>query len=202
MVENVKLVVVGDGNVGKTCMLMCYTSNEFPTDYVPTVFDNYVANVVVDEKKINLGLWDTAGQEEYNSLRPLSYPGTDIFLLCYSVVYPASYINVRDKWVREVFHHCPAAKIMVIGTKTDLREDPKEMQSLQENGETAHVKEDGEKLAKELNALAYMECSALTREGLNEIFEQAIRFTLNKGDTQTNDKTIPAPKKKSKCVIL
>ncbi|EKE37951.1 hypothetical protein ENUP19_0158G0030 [Entamoeba nuttalli] len=202
MSENVKLVVVGDGNVGKTCMLMCYTSDEFPTDYIPTVFDNYVANVVVDNKKINLGLWDTAGQEEYNSLRPLSYPQTDIFLLCFSVVYHASYINVRDKWVREVRQHCPTAKLMVIGTKIDLRDDPKEVKNLQDNGEVPYTKEDGDKLAQDLNAYCYMECSALKRVGLKQIFEQAVRYTLKDRNEKDGDITKKSENKKSKCYIF
>eukprot|EP01027_Heterolobosea_sp_BB2_P016336 GEZU01023273.1.p3 GENE.GEZU01023273.1~~GEZU01023273.1.p3 ORF type:complete len:103 (+),score=16.37 GEZU01023273.1:403-711(+) len=95
--RHIKCVVVGDGAVGKTCLLWVYANNSFPDDYIPTVFENYSANVMVDGQTINLGLWDTAGQEEFDKLRPLSYPGTHVFLLCFSVVDRDSVANVRER---------------------------------------------------------------------------------------------------------
>jgi len=174
-VTSIKLVVVGDGAVGKTCLLIAYTSNSFPETYVPTVFDNYTAHVMVEGKTISLGLWDTAGQEDYDKLRPLSYPSTDIFLLCFSLVNPTSFSNVKIKWVREVKNHCHGAKLILVGTKLDMREDNDQLRKLESQGIKPVETADGENLAKEIGAIRYMECSARTQKGLKQVFDQAIK---------------------------
>ena len=98
----IKCVVVGDGAVGKTCLLMSYANNTFPSQYVPTVFDNYSVTVNVGEEIYTLGLFDTAGQEEYERIRPLTFPQTDVFIVCFSIVRPSSFENIKEKWVPEI----------------------------------------------------------------------------------------------------
>ncbi|KAK9948380.1 hypothetical protein M0R45_003960 [Rubus argutus] len=151
----IKCVTVGDGAVGKTCLLISYTSNTFPTDYVPTVFDNFSANVVVNGSTVNLGLWDTAGQEDYNRLRPLSYE------------------NVSKKWIPELKHYAPGVPIILVGTKLDLRDDKQFF--IDHPGAVPITTAQGEELRKLIGAPAYIECSSKTQQNVKGVFDAAIR---------------------------
>ena len=186
--RSIKSVVVGDGGVGKTCLLISYTTNTFPNDYIPTVFDNYSASVLIDGEPIKLGLWDTAGQSEYDRLRPLSYPQTEIFLCCFSVVSPDSFQDVKQKWIPEILHHSPKdILILLIGTKIDLRDDLHVVDELAYKNFKPITYDQGCKLAKEIGAVRYMECSAATQVGVKEIFDFAIRAVLDPPNSQSKD---------------
>ena len=184
MMRSIKCVVVGDGAVGKTSMLISYTTDSFPGEYIPTVFDNYAANVFVDGTVVQLNLWDTAGQEDYDRLRPLSYPQTDVFLLCFSLISPASYENVKAKWYPEVTHYCPDTPIILVGTKKDLRDNHQITKALTEKSQAPITYPQGLKLGKDVSAVRYIECSALTQKGLKSVFDEAIRATLQPQKTK------------------
>ena len=162
--ESVKIVSIGDGSTGKTSLLIKLTQNTFPRDYVPTVFDNYAAQMSIPikgkQRSFNLNLWDTAGQQEYDTLRPLSYPGTDIFLLFFSIDEPDSFENITSKWVEEVKEHkasCPEAKLFVMGTKTDLRTDEGTIANLKAKGQHPITYKEGVELAKRSSAHKYVD---------------------------------------------
>lgn len=96
--QEVKLCVVGDSGVGKTSLLISYTTNAFPSEYIPTIFEQYTANVMIDGRPISLNLNDTNGSEEYDRLRPLQYPDIQIFIVCFAVNNRRSFQNITEKW--------------------------------------------------------------------------------------------------------
>ncbi|CAG5854268.1 unnamed protein product [Menidia menidia] len=176
--RRVKCILVGDGAVGKTSLVVSYTTNGYPTEYVPTAFDNFSAMVSVDGQPVKLQLCDTAGQDEFDKLRPLCYTSADVFLLCFSVVSPASFQNVPEKWVPEIRKHAPFAPLVLVGTQCDLREDVKVLIDLAKYRERPVDPGDAQDCAMEIGAVAYMECSSLTQKNLKEVFDTAILASL------------------------
>jgi len=183
-----KIVLIGDGAVGKTSLVVSYTTNGYPTEYVPTAFDNYTVVVTVDNKPVRLQLCDTAGQDDFDRLRPLCYPNTDVFLVCFSVVSPTSFYNVSEKWLPEIHLYDPSASIVLIGTQSDLRNDVKVLIELSEYGEKPVPASDAENLVRRIGAHSYIECSALTEKNMKEVFDSAILVALErKGAIEKGD---------------
>ncbi|TRY63752.1 hypothetical protein TCAL_03637 [Tigriopus californicus] len=176
--QTIKSVVVGDGSVGKTCMLISYATDKFPEEYIPTVFDNYVVNLRIADETYTLGLFDTAGQEDYDNLRHLSYPNTDVFVICFSVVNPNSMENVKQKWATEIKKYYQAP-ILLVGTQVDLRENANVKEKLTKSKQRPITKEQGERMAKQIKAFRYMECSAMTQEGLKDVFDEVVIAALD-----------------------
>merc|ERR1719370_1010521 len=122
----------------------------------------------------------------------LSYPQTDVFLVCFSVISNSSFENVKTKWVPEIQHHAPNVPILLVGTKSDLRKDENTIKQLNSRNQTMVEVENGHKMAKEIGAVNFLECSALTQEGLKQVFDEAIRAAMSR----------PTGKKKKPCELL
>uniref|UniRef100_A0A8B9V9S9 Ras homolog family member U n=1 Tax=Anas zonorhyncha TaxID=75864 RepID=A0A8B9V9S9_9AVES len=191
----IKCVLVGDGAVGKTSLVVSYTTNGYPTEYIPTAFDNFSGKDM--GRRGGFGSREESwslprGCDEFDKLRPLCYTNTDIFLLCFSVVSPSSFQNVSEKWVPEIRCHCPKAPIILVGTQSDLREDVKVLIELDKCKEKPVSEEAAKLCAEEIKAASYIECSALTQKNLKEVFDAAIVAGIQYSDTQQQPK-------KSKC---
>ncbi|PHH69483.1 hypothetical protein CDD82_7735 [Ophiocordyceps australis] len=197
-----KLVLLGDGASGKTSLLNVFTRGYFPTVYEPTVFENYVHDIFVDNVHIELSLWDTAGQEEFDRLRSLSYDDTDLIMLCYSVESKDSLENVESKWVGEIADNCPGVKLVLVALKCDLREqgdeegdetipDGQEAQPAREKGPTINY-DQGLEVARRIGASRYLECSSMKNRGVNEAFTEAARVALS----------VKKERDESKCLVM
>jgi small GTP-binding protein len=143
----------------------------------------------IDDNEVAFNLWDTAGQEGYERLRTLSYPETDIFLLCFCIDNEASLKNIEAKWWPEVGHHCPDGKFILVGLKGDLRDDS--------GGKTLVTTEQINAVASKIDAIKYLECSAKKQVNVDEVFVEAARAILG-----YTPKTASSKKHSKKCTIL
>ncbi|XP_059085941.1 ras-like GTP-binding protein Rho1 isoform X2 [Tigriopus californicus] len=151
-----KLVVVGDGACGKTSLL--------------TIFKTEGATEKQDE--VELTLWDTAGQESYEKLRPLSYPGSDVVLICYSIDRPESLANVETLWAPEIKRHCRDVPVVLVGNKTDLRESHT---SAEDDLVTSAA---GTRMSNKIKATCFLECSAKANQGVSAVFQTAAKAAI------------------------
>ena len=155
------------------------------------------ADIFVDNVHIELSLWDTAGQEEFDRLRSLSYDDTHAIMLCFSVDSKDSLENVESKWVGEIAENCQGVKLVLVALKCDLREQgaDEEAEADGQHREKEMINyNQGLEVARRINALRYLECSAMRNRGVNEAFTEAARVALSvKGN---------GGKDESKCSVM
>ncbi|NXG10726.1 RHOF protein, partial [Sakesphorus luctuosus] len=175
----VKVVVVGDGGCGKTSLLVAFAKGDFPKLYVPTVFEKYTASLQVAGKPVTIHLWDTAGQEDYDRLRPLSYSDANVVLMCFDVTDRSSFDNILTKWYPEVNHFCKGVPVLLVGCKTDLRRDEGVLRKLRDGRMEPVSRQQGEAMARQVRAVSYMECSARYQENVGNIFVTASNAAMS-----------------------
>lgn len=183
----IRITVVGDGNTGKTCMLYAYKDKKYNDHHSSTVFDSYSMSIDVDGKPRRMILTDTAGQEEYDRIRILAYKECDVFVLCYSVDCRISFLNVRNKWARELMKIKPNCRIILAATKSDLRKIYNGCVSTSE----------GLKLKKEIRANDFVECSSKLLLNVDIVFQKAVIAAIHPHFVKNRTKP-----KKEECAIL
>lgn len=206
-----KIVILGDGACGKTSLLNVFTRGYFPKVYEPTVFENYIHDIFIDGQQVQLSLWDTAGQEEFDKLRSLSYNDTNCIILCFSIDSLDSLENVKNKWVGEILEHCNGVKLILVALKADLRQSSEPgnddlggTSAYNNNGQLKPLVtyENGVQVAKEIGALRYLECSAMKNKGVKEVFTEAARIALTSKATNSTGIVLSNEPESKGCVIM
>ncbi|KAF7358732.1 Cell division control protein 42 [Mycena sanguinolenta] len=174
----IKCMLVGDSDVGKTCLLTAYTDNRFPTGYISRIYGGHGMDVVVRDVRYALGVFDNTGAPEDDRLRPLGYPQTDVF----------------PRWLADAQHYCPGIPCILVATQIDLRQPDFNTVNSEEPRQMITTAQ-GEKLAREIKVAKFVECSALTREGVQDVFDEAIIAAVDHRNS-------PSTKRKMKCAVL
>ena len=161
-IENYKIVIIGDQHVGKTSILSRYKYEVIETAYAPTVgIDFLTKNVFLEDKTVKLIMWDTAGQERFKSLIPSYLKNANCIILTYDISNKASFISL-NKWLMDAKEYVNEKTLFVIcGNKLDLKR--------------AVTKKEVEDFSNEKNIPLFIEVSALTGEGINNLFNNIVK---------------------------
>ena len=172
MNKSVKCCLVGNSSVGKTCMIASYTANSFPHQYSPTVLDTYNALVNVGNEVITLTLYDTSGKEhqEHAQLRQAIMNTCDVIMVCYSVTSMQSLIDIKTHWYPEIKEYAPTIPLILVGTQSD--------QLNHHEGKIFVPESKAKQLTSEFGFGKLFMCSALTQEGLKQVFDEAIKTCI------------------------
>ncbi|WAR18622.1 CDC42-like protein [Mya arenaria] len=178
----IKCVLVGDAGVGKTSLAARISSRKFKPDYVPTVFDNYAATVMLDDKPVHFSLFDTAGKEDYDRLRVISYMNCDVFLVCFSVYERETLESVEGHWIPEIRQYLPKVPYILVATQIDRRSPSPNMV----NDKPSVTFKEASELATRCGAASYIECSAMTSEGVCDVIRDTIETVQKSLDCRSN----------------
>ena len=159
----IKVTLIGDSSVGKTCIINKYTKNRFESNIMTTTGANYSQKMLERfGKTVRLDLWDTAGQETYRAIGRHFYKESYIVCLVYDITNEESFKNLKEIWYKELMEYGEEAKIIaVVGNKNDLYLDEKVKE------------EDAKKFAEEKNAMFKL-TSAKNGEGVEELFDELV----------------------------
>ena len=187
----------GDGAVGKTtAFLYRYTGKKDPEYIPPKVETDYGPEEYTYKEtgqKVRIYFDDhEGGGEDWPSLRHLGYERAHVVALCFSVGSTSSFERIQEYWYPFTKKYCSKAKLLLVGTKIDLRKDVEYIERLSQHGDRIVTYKDGLKLARKIQAVGYYECCTIWGEGVKEVFEAAAEATL---DSQFN-------KEKEKCSLI
>lgn len=189
-----RVAIVGDGACGKTSLLSRFALGYFPQNSLPTVFDSYVTEVCVDGRSVQLALWDTADREDCERFRNLAYSKSHAILIGFNVTDPEGLANVRQKWTAEAREKRPNLPIILVGLKKDLRVDRLAEEETKVKSLVFVSAGQGSELAEQCGVSQYLECSALTGDGVDDVFEAATRAAMSVVNTKCG--------RSGQCVIL
>ncbi|XP_041029804.1 rho-related GTP-binding protein RhoF-like [Carcharodon carcharias] len=173
-VKALKMVVVGDGGCGKTSLQTVFTEGHFSEIYVPTVSEIFSAQFNCGSLLLEINMWDTAGKQDYDRLRPLCYQGANVVLICYDVSNPASFHHVLTRWLPELRQFCPGTPMFLVACKKDLRMDKICQRQLNKAGQQIITSTQGLTMADQICAAGFLECSAKLEEKVVETFHDAV----------------------------
>lgn len=176
-----RFTLLGDGGVGKTCILLTYTNGAFPGEYIPTVFDQYRTTVTADGVDYDVRLDDSSGGDDLEIVRSLQWSGSSVFILCFSCVNPNSMARLETLWLPEAQKALPGVQIVFVCTKTDLRNDAEAIRRTQDNYQRDPITtEEGRRFAKRFK-VPYFEVSSLTQPTtLQTLFLEVMRMAVRK----------------------
>ncbi|KAL5740883.1 hypothetical protein ACOSP7_029761 [Xanthoceras sorbifolium] len=189
----IKLLLIGDSGVGKSCLLLRFSDDSFTTSFITTIgIDFKIRTIELDGKRIKLQIWDTAGQERFRTITTAYYRGAMGILLVYDVTDESSFNNIRN-WMRNIEQHAAdSVNRILVGNKADMDESKRAVPTAK-----------GQALADEYG-IKFFETSAKTNFNVEQVFfsiardiKQRLAETDSKAEPQTIKISKPDPAKGS-----